>query len=493
VSPARWVPSLYFAMGTPMVTVSVVAAIMYKNLGLSNSDVALYTGSMYLPWVLKPLWAPWLELWSDKRSIVLGCEAVMAVTLACVALSLGLEHYLAASLAFLWLTGFASATQDIAADGLYIAAMKPRQQARYVGIQGIAWNVGRLLASGLLVEVTEFLHGTRRLSWPATWAIVMLVIGAIMALSAAWHARVLPKDGTASRSRSARDAGATFVDAWLSFFAKPQIGWMIAVVFFYRFGEGFIEKVGPLFLMDAREVGGLGLDNGALGRIYGSYATGGFLAGTLLGGWFAARLGLRRAFWLLALALNIPHLTYFFLSVARPESLELIAAVVTLEKLGYGFGSVGHMLYMMQQLAPGPYRTAHYAFATGLMGLSMMLTGMASGVLQEWLGHQAFFAAVLVASVPPIVLAWLAPFPHGDAKSGDGGAAPQAAPPSPRFPSVPATPPRAAVPSRHRYAGRARPLRRARLGVVDYLHDPVLGCISKPQHVPRQDKMNRPA
>jgi PAT family beta-lactamase induction signal transducer AmpG len=414
VSPALWVPSLYFAMGTPMITVSVVAAIMYKNLGLSNAEVALYTGSMYLPWVLKPLWAPLLEVWGNKRAVVLGSELFMAVTLACVALSLGLEHYLATSLAFLWLTGFASATQDIAADGVYIAALGPREQARYVGVQGIAWNLGRLLASGLLVEVTAYLHGVQGLSWAATWAIVMLAIGVVMALSGAWHARVLPRCDVARRSGSVREARATFADAWLSFFRKPRIWLMLVVVFFYRFGEGFIEKVGPLFLMDARAAGGLGLDNGALGRIYGSYATAGFLAGTLLGGWFAARLGLRRSFWLLALALNVPHLTYFFLSVARPESLGLVAGVVTLEKLGYGFGSVGHMLYMMQQLAPGRYRTAHYAFATGVMGLSMMLTGMVSGALQEWLGHQVFFALVLVASVPPIVLAWLAPFPHGE-------------------------------------------------------------------------------
>jgi PAT family beta-lactamase induction signal transducer AmpG len=412
VSPLRWVPSLYFAMGTPMITVSVVVAIMYKNLGLSNAEVALYTGSMYLPWVLKPLWAPLLELWGEQRAVVLGSELVMAVTLAAVALSLGLAHFLAVSLAFLWLTGFASATQDIAADGVYIAAMGPREQARYVGIQGISWNLGRLLASGLLVEVTAALHDVRKLSWPATWAIVMLAIGTVMALSAAWHARVLPRGNAARASFGTRRAGATVRDAWLSFVQKPRIGSMLAVVFFYRFGEGFIEKIGPLFLMDTRAAGGLGLDNGALGRIYGSYATIGFLAGTLLGGWFVARRGLERVFWLLAVALNVPHLTYFFLSAARPESLDVVAAVVTLEKLGYGFGSVGQMLYMMQQLAPGPYRTSHYAFATGLMGLSMMLTGMVSGALQEWLGHQAFFAAVLVASVPPIVLAWLAPFPH---------------------------------------------------------------------------------
>lgn len=414
--PALWVPSLYFAMGAPMITVSVVAAIMYKNLGHSNVDIALYTGSMYLPWVLKPLWAPVLEMLKTKRFFVLLAEVVMAVTLGCAGLSLGLSDYLAATLVFFWITGFASATQDIAADGLYISAMSPKQQAQYVGVQGICWNIGRLLASGLLVELTQYLHGAWRLSWAETWARVMFLMAAIMAASALWHRKVLPiEDPPPERAiKTMAEAVRTFGDAWLTFFRKRKIWHMLAVVFFYRFGEGFIEKLGPLFLMDSKSLGGLGFDNADLGRISGTYATLGFLAGTVLGGMFSAKLGLRRSFWLLALALNVPHLTYLYLSIARPESVAWVALIVTVEKFGYGFGCVGHMLYMMQQLAPGPYRTAHYAFATGVMGLSMMLTGMVSGQLQAWLGYQDFFLFVVVVSTVPVVLAWLAPFGAGD-------------------------------------------------------------------------------
>jgi PAT family beta-lactamase induction signal transducer AmpG len=425
--PALWVPSLYFAMGTPMIAVSVVAAIMYKNLGLSNSQIALYTGSMYLPWVLKPLWAPLVELFGTKRAFVLATEVAMAGSFSCVALALGLDHYLTASLTFLWITGFASATQDIAADGVYIALMTAREQARYVGIQGICWNIGRLLASGVLVELTQYLHGALGLDWAHTWSAVMLALAGVMALAAAWHARVLPSAGE-TRTTAKTHALSALAEAWTSFFAKKRIWLMLTVVFCYRFGEGFIEKMGPLFLMDARSAGGLGLDNAALGRMNGTYATVGFLAGSMLGGLFVERLTLRRSFWLLAIALNVPHLTYFYLSSARPESTTLIAAVVTLEKLGYGFGCVGHMLYMMQQVAPGPYRTAHYAFATGVMGLSMLATGMVSGVLEAWLGYQTFFLFVLVASLLPVVLAWFAPFPHaeGDATR-DGQVRAQAA------------------------------------------------------------------
>jgi PAT family beta-lactamase induction signal transducer AmpG len=415
VRPWAWVPSLYLAMGTPMITVSVVAAIMYKNLGLSNAEIALYTGSMYLPWVLKPLWAPLLELFWTKRLFVLAMEFAIALGLCALGLALELPSYLTTTIVLFWLVGFASATQDIAADGVYIAAMSAKQQAQFVGVQGIAWNAGRLLASGLLVECTQWLHERRGLSWQQTWSWVMFALALVMVALGLWHTRTLPRDAPAQRARaglasSLRSMG----DTWLSFLRKPRIWLMLAVIFFYRFGEGFIEKIGPLFLMDARSAGGLGLDNAALGRINGSYATVGFLSGTLLGGLFAARLGLRRSFWLLAIALNVPHLTYFFLAMARPESQPLIAAVVTLEKFGYGFGSVGHMLYMMQQVAPGPYRTAHYAFATGIMGLCMMLTGMVSGALQESLGYTSFFGFVLIASLPPVLLALVAPFKQGE-------------------------------------------------------------------------------
>jgi PAT family beta-lactamase induction signal transducer AmpG len=411
VRPWSWVPSLYLAMGTPMITVSVVAAIMYKNLGLSNSEIALYTGSMYLPWVVKPLWAPLLELFGTKRMFVLAMEFAIAFTLCALGLALGLSSYLIATLTFFWIMGFASATQDIAADGVYIAAMNPTQQAQFVGVQGICWNAGRLLASGLMVECTQWMHADLGLSWQQTWSFVMFALALAMVVLALWHKRSLPRDAATQRAPGSLQAAMrTMGDTWLSFLQKRRIWLMLAVIFFYRFGEGFIEKIGPLFLMDARGAGGLGLDNAALGRINGSYATVGFLSGTLLGGLFAAKLTLRRSFWILAVALNVPHLTYFFLAVAKPESHGLIAAVVTLEKFGYGFGSVGHMLYMMQQVAPGPYRTAHYAFATGIMGLCMMLTGMVSGALQEALGYTSFFTFVLIASLPPVLLALFAPF-----------------------------------------------------------------------------------
>jgi PAT family beta-lactamase induction signal transducer AmpG len=414
--PALWVPSLYFAMGTPMTAVTVMSAVMYKNLGLSNAEIALYTGSMYLPWVVKPLWSPVVEMFRTKRFFVLVMELVMLVTFAGGALALGTPHWLTGTILFFWITGFASATQDIAADGVYISAMSHREQAAYVGVQGVFWNLGRIIATGLLVSLTGLLHGRMGLDWIHSWMLVMGALAAVMGFSWIWHLRVLPSGGRpASAPRGLPDAVATFKSAFTTFFAKKMIWRMIAVAYFYRFGEGLIEKIGPLFLLDRRALGGLELDNVQLGTVNGTYGTVAFIVGALLGGLFSARRGLRATFFILLLALNVPHLTYLYLSQARPESLAVVALAVTIEKFGYGFGSVGHMLYMMQQMAPGPYKTAHYAFATGIMGLCMMSTGMVSGVLQQAVGYQGFFIVVLAASVLPLFVAWNAPFPVDDA------------------------------------------------------------------------------
>jgi PAT family beta-lactamase induction signal transducer AmpG len=423
--PLLWVPSLYFAMGTPYVAVTIVAAIMYKNLGLSNAEIAAYTSAMGVPWVLKPLWAPLVELFRTKKFFVLAMECSMVATFACLAFALRLPVYVPLTLAFFWITGFASATHDIAGDGVYLTSSSSKEQALYIGVQGAAWNLSRVLVSGLLVSLTKILFDWAAAGQPApangphpawftAWMIVMVLITGIMAVAAAYHYFVLPPGSKApDAGRNVAEALRTTRDAWVSFFKKPRIWMMITAVFFYRFAEGFIEKMGPLFLLDPRSVGGLGLDNMVLGHI-NAISTVVFVGGTLLGGLLAARFTLRRVFVVLAFALNIPHITYFYLSHALPTNMTWIGCVVLIEKFGYGLGTVGMMLYMMQELSPGRYRTAHYAFATGIMALNMTLTGFVSGYIQTALHYPNFFLFVLLASIPPIIIAWFAPFRSAD-------------------------------------------------------------------------------
>jgi len=424
--PLSWVPTLYLAMGLPNVMVGVVAAILYKNLGVSNEDIALYTSQMYLPWVLKPLWAPLLEPYRTKRWWVISMQFLMMVSLGLVAFCLPLDGFFKASLAFFWITGFASATQDIVADGVFMTTVSLRDQARYSGLQGMCWNMGAVIGSGLLVSLTGYLHTRMALPWVQCWMIVTLAAAAAMGLFGLWHLRVLPPGApSAIQGQDFGTAMKALRESWITFFQKPQIWMMLTVVFFYRFGEGFIEKFGPLFMLDPRSAGGLGLDNASLGTINGTVGTIAFIAGAFLGGFIAARLTLPRAFFLLALALNLPHLTYFFLSQTMPESTWLIGAVVAVEKFGFGMGSVGHMLYMMQQIAPGPFKMAHYAMATGVMALTKWSTGTVSGWVYGLVDHRydSFFILVLAFSIPPIILAWLAPFPHQGEEEEAGGSA----------------------------------------------------------------------
>ena len=429
--PLTWVPSLYLAMGLPNVMVGVVAAILFKNLGIANEDIALYTSQMYLPWVLKPLWSPLLEPFKTKRWWVISMQFLMMASLGAVAFCLPLDGFFRLSLAFFWITGFASATQDIVADGVFMTTMPLRDQARYAGLQGMCWNLGAVIASGLLVSLTGWLHNTQGLPWVQCWMWVMCGAALMMGAFGLWHLRTLPPgEPSAVQGQGLRASMPALRDSWVTFFQKPQIWMMLAVIFFYRFAEGFIEKFGPLFMLDPRSAGGLGLSNEALGFINGTAGTLCFIAGAFLGGFVVARWTLPRTLVLLAVALNLPHVTYWILGQTMPQDLWWIGLLIAVEKFGFGMGSVGHMLYMMQQVAPGPFKMTHYAFATGVMALTKWATGSVSGWVFAACGQQyaSFFGFVLLVSVLPVLLCWWAPFPHAPLRDdGPQPAAPAAA------------------------------------------------------------------
>jgi PAT family beta-lactamase induction signal transducer AmpG len=404
--PLAWVPTLYLAQGLPFYAVALVAGLMFKSMGVANDAIAHWTGVLGLAWVFKALWSPFLELARSKKAVVVLFQLTGGVALAGVALALQLPGWFAASLALLAVVALASSTHDIAADGLYIASLSARQQAAYAGWQGAFFNGAKFLSLGGLVILAGTLEP--RIGVAPAWSLIFGLLGAALAALAAYHLWALPGTarGGALAAPSARAVAATLVDVIRAFFAKPGIWLAILFIILFRAGEGQIQTIGPLFLRDARALGGLGLSTAEVGAVYGTAGTLAFLAGSIGGGYFTARLGLRRAMPWLILAMNLPNLVFWYLSAAQPTSLALVAAALGVEMFGYGFGFVGVILFIMQVVASGKYQTAHYALGTGFMQLGFVLFKFISGDIQQALGYRHFFVWVMVAAIPVLLLSW---------------------------------------------------------------------------------------
>lgn len=411
-----WVPSLYLAMGIPFnVVMGGTAARMYKSLGYSDSKITIALGSIGVAWSLKPLWAAFLDMYRTKKFFVLTMEALLAVLFTGVAMSLPVPGFFQISIAIFWVAAFASSTQDICADGVYLTSLDRSAQASLAGVQGMFWIGGKLLATGVLISVLDKVRVAEGWSQPRMWSTVMLVCGGAMLVLAVYHFFFLPTGSIADRPQNAKQVVADFGRTAVSFFDKRAFWGMIAFVFLYRIGEGLIIIEGSLFLQSDVSKGGLGLSAGDVSSIDAVYGTVASIVAGLLGGAFASWMTLPRALGILGLCLNVPHLTYIFLShmAASRHGLDYTTVVtaVSIEKFGYSFGFVGNMVYMMQQLAPGRSTMTHYAFATSLMNLMLVPTNMISGPLAEWLGFSTFFVVVAFASIPSAWAAFKAPFP----------------------------------------------------------------------------------
>jgi len=405
-----------------------VAGTMFKDLGHSDSEITLYTASIGIMWSLKPLYAGFLDMMKTKKFWVIAMEFLMAGVLGIWASSLALPNYFMVVILLLWLLAFASATQDICVDGVYITSLDESSQAKYIGLQGAFWVTGRIFATALVVGIASWLQ-KGGMDARGAWAVALGVSMAAMALLAIYHFFMLPTGSTPERAGSAGEVVKTFVDQFFDFLKKPQLFGMLLFVFLFRLGEGFLLVEAPLFMQGKITDGGLGmcatdaisaacphmLEDKAL--IDGFISTVVSLAFGMLGGWFAGRYGLnRKTLVFMALCLNVPHVTFLVLSqMVSPEtpvSLPVIATLVTIEKAGYSFGFVANMLYMMQQISPGKYHMTHYAFCTSIMNLVLIPTQMASGPMADAMGFQTFFWVVIIASIPSVLGAYFAPFPH---------------------------------------------------------------------------------
>ncbi|MET3106405.1 PAT family beta-lactamase induction signal transducer AmpG [Oxalobacteraceae bacterium GrIS 2.11] len=418
-SPLFWVPSGYFTMALTYVTLTSVSAIMFKNLGMDNGRAAEYASYLILAYTIKPMFASIVEMYRTKKFFVICTQVAVGIGFIIASLLMALPNGIMLLLIAFWILSFVGATQDIASDGVYVTSLDNKTQSLYCGIQSLSWNIGPIVASGGLVYLsgwlhTNYFHHDPKVfgpDWAESWRVIFFIVGVATLILAAWHSRVMP-DGEKAQNAPSSPAGAWLIlkDSFVTFFQKTDVWTMIAFAFLFRLSIGFLEKIGPFFMVDPVKQGGLGLSNELLGIIYGTYGLVAVLVGSLLGGIYVARRGLQPSLFILCCAVNIPNVTFLLLSIYQPTDLIVISVGVAVEKFFFGFGSVGFMIYLMQQLAPGKYTTTHYAFGTGLMGLCMMLTGIVSGHLQQMLGYVHYFIFVMAATIPSFLVTWFAPF-----------------------------------------------------------------------------------
>ena len=399
-SPWTWVPTLYFAEGIPYVAVMTISLIMYKRLGLSNTDITLYTSWLYLPWVIKPFWSPFIDIIKTKRWWIVAMQLLVGAALGGVAFTIPAEWWLQGTLFFFWLMAFSSATHDIAADGFYMLGLDQHQQAWFVGIRSTFYRIATIFGQGVLVMIAGNLEVLTR-SVRYSWSLMFYFMAGLFI--------ALPQP-TEDNDRGKMGAGkliSELGDTIKTFFIKPQVVAGICFMLFYRMPEGLLAKVSALFLIDAGHNGGLGLSPAEYGLVQGTVGVIGLTLGGILGGIAASRDGLKRWLWPMVCAITLPDAVYVYLSYAMPDSLLVINACVFVEQFGYGFGFSAYMLYLIYY-SRGEHKTAHYALCTAFMALSMMIPGLFAGALQEAVGYRMFFIIVMVAcSMTFVVSAFL--------------------------------------------------------------------------------------
>ncbi len=399
-----WIPTLYFAQGLPYVVVMTVAVIMYKRMGISNTDIALYTSWLYLPWVIKPFWSPFVDMLKTKRWWIVTMQLIIGAGLAGVAFLIPMPFFFQATLSVFWLIAFSSATHDIAADGFYMLALDTSEQSFFVGIRSTFYRLAMISGQGLLIILAgamEKYSNNIRLSWSITF----VVLAVFFVLFSLYHRFALPRPTSDSITeiKTPTQIISEFGRTFSSFFQKKGVGFAITFMLLYRLGEALLVKMASPFMLDAREIGGLGLSTEQVGIVYGTVGIIALTLGGIVGGIAASKKGLKYWIWPMALSITLPHLAYLYLSWFMPENMLFINIAVAFEQFGYGFGFTAYMLFMIY-FSDGEHKTAHYAICTGFMALSMMLPGMAAGWLQEIMGYHQFFILVMICAIPTLAL-----------------------------------------------------------------------------------------
>jgi PAT family beta-lactamase induction signal transducer AmpG len=395
-------------MGLPFVALAAASSIMYKNMGISDSQIAFWTSLIMLPWTIKPLWGPFLEIFKTKKFFVYSTQIFTGCVFGLIALTLHLNHFFAFSIALFAIIAFSGATHDTAADGVYLNELSPKMQATYVGWQGAFYNIAKIFSGGILVYLAGELEKKQGVA--TAWMVVMFLYGVMMVILGLYNRAVLPDNENNTQPQNLKEGLAILKDVIITFFQKKNIWYSLCFIVFYRFAEGQAIKITPLFFKAARSEGGLGLTTSQIGLLYGVFGSLAFVIGSIAAGYFISNKGLtRKSLLILCSFFNIPFLAYAYLAVYIPDNLMVIGIAVAVEYFGYGFGFIGLILFIMQNMAPGKYKMAHYAFGSGLMNLGFMVPSMISGFVSDYLGYKDFFIWVLISTIPAFIITWLVP------------------------------------------------------------------------------------
>jgi len=397
-NPWAWIPSLYFAEGIPYVMVMTVSLYLYKQLGLSNAEITFYTSWLYLPWVIKPLWSPFIDIIKTKRWWITAMQFLIAASLGGVAFTIPTSFWLQGSLFFFWVMAFASATHDIAADGFYMLGLDQHQQAWFVGIRSTFYRLATFFGSGLLVALAGVMQVMWRNAISFSWSLIFYGCAGLFIAFWLWHSYIMPRpaEDAPRQDLTVSTIWQELAQTIKTFFQKPQVTAGILFMLFYRMPEGLLAKVSPLFIIDAAHSGGLGLSPQEAGLVQGTIGILGLTLGGILGGLLAGRDGLKHWLWPMVCSITLPDAVYIWMSYALPTNLYAIGACIFIEQFGYGFGFTAYMLYLIYY-SRGAYKTSHYALCTAFMALSMMIPGLFAGQLQEAFGYRTFFIIVMTA------------------------------------------------------------------------------------------------
>ncbi len=405
--PWYWIPFLNFASGFPYAIIISVSVIMYKNLGIANEDIGVYTSLLYLPWVIKPLWSPFIDLYATKRKWFLAMQLVIVAAFLIVGLTIPMNHFFILSLALFWVAAFASASNDVASDGFYMLALAKEQQSFFLGIRSTFYRLSMLTANGLIVILGGFLEqkfGDKSKAWSYT----MIVVALIMAFLTVYNFFTTPKVEETKETKNTHKV--SFGEVFATFFQKKQIGLILAFILLFRLGESQLLKMLTPFLIDEKAKGGMGLTTEDVGIIYGTFGVAALVVGGILGGIAISKGGLRKWMLPMFLAMHLPIIGFILLAHFHPASIYYIYVTVIAEQFGYGFGFAAFMMYLIY-VAEGESKTSHYSIATGFMALGMMLPGMLSGYIQQYLGYGNFFIWVFLATIPGLILSQLLKYP----------------------------------------------------------------------------------